>query len=397
MGLEKGIWFRIRQRISGVLVRSENGVEVVYMLCEPSSHYYKVMTRSDRITVMAVDSNGNVDPSYTGTVVFRSTDPYPAVLPNEYAFTSSDQGVHTFTGGVTLFTAGTQTLTVQDTSDSSITGSATITVSPSSASAIHLTAPSTTVAGTVFNVTVTAFDAYGNVATGYTGTVILTSSDHEFMSSEYTFAQSDGGTHTFSARLFIAGTQTVVVQDAENGAFTKSATVAVQASQAEQFLVTAPSTVSSGVQFEVIVIAVDSYGNIATNYQGTVTLTSTDTAPGVTLPTPYTFTIGSEGDNGVHDFVGGVTLVMPGNQTITVSDAANAITGNATVTVSPPPGGDASKPQTPITNVGQPVHRLVLLDRLFAALNVESPPATRSTRGLPMLDLAVRTNCSVQI
>ena len=55
MGLEKGIWFRIRQGISGVLVRSESGTEVVYMLCEPSSHYYNVMTRSDRMPVLIAE------------------------------------------------------------------------------------------------------------------------------------------------------------------------------------------------------------------------------------------------------------------------------------------------------------------------------------------------------
>jgi hypothetical protein len=55
MGLEKGIWFRIRQGISGVLVRDESGAEVVYMLCEPSSHYYKIMTRSDRMPVLIAE------------------------------------------------------------------------------------------------------------------------------------------------------------------------------------------------------------------------------------------------------------------------------------------------------------------------------------------------------
>jgi hypothetical protein len=33
-------------------VRDEKGVESAYMLCEPASHYYKVMTRSDRMPVL---------------------------------------------------------------------------------------------------------------------------------------------------------------------------------------------------------------------------------------------------------------------------------------------------------------------------------------------------------
>ena len=148
----------------------------------------------------------------------------------------------------------------------------------------------------------------------------------------------------------------------------------VQAAPASQFLVAAPSNVTSGVPFDVIVLALDPYGNIATSYQGTVTFSSSDTDPGVMLPTPYTFTTGSGGDNGVHDFVAGVTLITPGNQTITATDTANGITGNAAVTVSapptPPPGGGATGPRTPITNgVGQPAQQVVLLEQLFSSAN----------------------------
>ena len=52
MGLENGIWFRIRQGIQGVLVHDEAKNPVVYMLCEKASHYYKTMTRSDRMPVL---------------------------------------------------------------------------------------------------------------------------------------------------------------------------------------------------------------------------------------------------------------------------------------------------------------------------------------------------------
>jgi hypothetical protein len=52
MGLEKGIWFRTRQGIHGLLVRDEYGIESTYMLCEPASHYFQVMTRSNRMPVL---------------------------------------------------------------------------------------------------------------------------------------------------------------------------------------------------------------------------------------------------------------------------------------------------------------------------------------------------------
>jgi hypothetical protein len=47
LGLDGGVWYVIRQGVRGVLVRDEGGVERVYLVCEPASHYYRVMTRSD--------------------------------------------------------------------------------------------------------------------------------------------------------------------------------------------------------------------------------------------------------------------------------------------------------------------------------------------------------------
>ena len=48
-GFEKGVWFRIREGVRGVLVRDEQERPRVFMICEPSTRYYRVMTRSDRM------------------------------------------------------------------------------------------------------------------------------------------------------------------------------------------------------------------------------------------------------------------------------------------------------------------------------------------------------------
>jgi hypothetical protein len=67
------------------------------------------------ITVTALDPFGNTDTNYQGTVTFLSTDPDPgAVLPADSTFQGSDQGVQLFTAGVTLITAGLQTIFVTD-------------------------------------------------------------------------------------------------------------------------------------------------------------------------------------------------------------------------------------------------------------------------------------------
>ncbi len=82
------------------------------------------------VTVFAVDPYGNTDTNYGGTIHFTSTDGDPGVvLPADYTFQSSDQGVVTFSGGATLITQGNQLITATDTS-SGITGSANVTVTP---------------------------------------------------------------------------------------------------------------------------------------------------------------------------------------------------------------------------------------------------------------------------
>jgi hypothetical protein len=68
-------------------------------------------------TVTVTDEWGGPATLYTGTVHFTSSDPQ-AVLPADYTFTAADQGVHTFAGGVTLSSGGSQSVTVADAADS---------------------------------------------------------------------------------------------------------------------------------------------------------------------------------------------------------------------------------------------------------------------------------------
>src|SRR5690242_12021260 len=64
-------------------------------------------------------------------------------------------------------------------------------------------------------VTVTADDAFGNVVTGYQGTVHFTSSDPaSALPSDYTFTSADAGTHTFAGGVTFVhqGTQSVTAK-----------------------------------------------------------------------------------------------------------------------------------------------------------------------------------------
>jgi hypothetical protein len=66
--------------------------QVAQFVVVPASSSVTAGSQFD-VTVKAEDSNGNVVPGYLGAVEFSSTDSHPAVLPNEYTFTSGDQGV----------------------------------------------------------------------------------------------------------------------------------------------------------------------------------------------------------------------------------------------------------------------------------------------------------------
>ncbi len=128
------------------------------------------------LTVTAQSSSGATDTGYTGTIHFTSGD-VQAGLPANYTFTPADLGTFTFT--VTLETAGSQSIIATDSTTAAITGTLSgINVSPAVASKFALSGlSSTTTAGVSQTVTVTAEDPYGNVATGYAGTVQFTSSD----------------------------------------------------------------------------------------------------------------------------------------------------------------------------------------------------------------------------
>jgi hypothetical protein len=111
----------------------------------------------------------------------------------------------------------------------------------------------------------------------------------------------------------------------------------IERAPGNRFQITAASTAVSGTPFDLTVTALDLYGNIDTNYQGTVTFSTADPDCGVVLPADYTFTTGTGGDNGVHTFSGGVTLVTVGSQTLAVTDTVSGIAGSATITVGPGP------------------------------------------------------------
>jgi hypothetical protein len=119
------------------------------------------------VTVSALDASNHVVTNYNGTIHFTTSDGNH-VLPADYTFVAGDNGIHTFASGVTLRTAGSQTVSVNDTVNTSVTGSATVSVSP--AAPDHLLfgqQPTNTGVGATITpaVTVQIVDAFNNLVT----------------------------------------------------------------------------------------------------------------------------------------------------------------------------------------------------------------------------------------
>jgi hypothetical protein len=286
---------------------------------------------ADTFTATIRDSFGNIDTGYRRTMQFRSTDAQ-AFLPGPYTFTAADAGTHTFSA--TLKTAGTQLLTVTDTTSSTLTNQTRVIVNPASASTFSVTGfPSSTTAGAGGYLVITALDPYGNIDTGYAGMVHFSSSDAQAVlpvDSLLDFGQG-GESGEFYAILKTAGTQSLTATDTTNAGLTGTqGGITVYPPVKSLAVAGFSSPITAGVAGSVTVTARDANGNVATWYTGTIAFSSSDGK--ASLPANYTFTAA---DAGVHTFI--ATLKTAGTQSITVKDTVTGtpIATEGGITVNP--------------------------------------------------------------
>lgn len=105
-----------------------------------------------------------------------------------------------------------------------------IVVKPGAASLLVVSAPSTVTHGVAFLLTLTVEDAYGNVVTGYTGTLHVSSSDSTAtLPANYTFTTADAGRHTFTNKTTLKkkGKQTLTFTDTLKSALIADISVTV--------------------------------------------------------------------------------------------------------------------------------------------------------------------------
>jgi subtilase family serine protease len=162
---------------------------VTQQVNDPATHFLVTAPANARsgysfpVTLTALDVNNLVQPAYTGTVHFTSSDS-AAVLPADATLTN---GIGTFS--MTLSTAATQTVTATDTTNGTLNGSANVTVN----------------VGSVWignaNGTLSAFDLAGtpySPAGGYTGGGLLQSFGLAIDASENAWIGGSGGVSQFN-------------------------------------------------------------------------------------------------------------------------------------------------------------------------------------------------------
>lgn len=284
------------------------------------------------LTITAKDENDKTVTTYTGThsLVFAGADSSPAGnAPTVVSRVSSSSAVAfgtatelTFTSGVAsvssskngvmkIYDAGPASVTANEGSITTPTPLA-LTVSPAAAKNFVLAADSTSPnVGQAVDLTITAFDTYGNLATTYSGSKNLTFSGASASpaGNAATATNSSGTAVAFGSTTAVSFSSGVAEADDGDGGeivIYKSGSSTVKA--AEGSTVTTPtgvtltvaqgaatklalsastSTQTAGTGFNVTTTAQDVYGNAVTTYTGSknITFSGSSASPAGTLPT----------------------------------------------------------------------------------------------------------------
>ncbi len=303
--------------------------------------------------LVAADRQFNIDSTYTGTKTIAYSGPGNSPSGASPTYTTSvafTAGQSTTTLATTLPKAETTTISATSATAPAIStgvASSSLTVNPGAIANYTVSGSSPQVAGTAFNVTVTARDSLNNtVTTDSTTSVTMTGTGSVQFdgNGNSTFGEVgdniktlSSGTFTISAKDSVPETITITATDG-NGKTGTSSPILV-AGPLDHFAVTTPGTQTAGTAFAITTItAQDANNNTVTTFTGTVDMSETGGGAGgtVTPSQSSAFTAGVLSGQSV-------TLTKSGSLvTITVTDhAGTGKTGvSGTFTVNP---GTANK------------------------------------------------------
>ncbi len=259
-------------------------------------------------------------------------------------------------------TPGPETITVADATNTVPGTASTNVASAPVATQFLVQMPSSIPAGVPVQVFVVPLDASGRPVPNYTGTISFASSDPSaVLPANFTFGSSirPFSFHAFSVTFETTGEQTLAVTDDNVNTSTGSASINVRAAVvATSLRVDAPQNAPVGVPVVVRVEVLDASGNPIPNFDGQFTLTSGD-------PAAQIVPLASLLPGGVSSNLFAVVFGTAGPQTLTATDSADSLTGNATVNVlagildpTPrPPGGPKAAAVKSLANGSRPSSR----------------------------------------
>jgi hypothetical protein len=284
--------------------------------------------------VRAEDASGNLAAEFSGTIsIALGANPGNTILSGTLSM-AAQSGVATFSDLSLTKAAGGYTLVATSSGLTSATSGA-FAVTPAAAAALFFTVqPSDATAGAAISpaIQVTARDAFGNTASGFTGSVtvaLATNPAGGTLSGTATVVAVAGVTTFSDLSLDKAGSGYTLGVSAPGLTGASSAAFAVSPAAAAQLIFTAqPSDATAGVEIApaVEVTARDAFGNTATGFNGQVTIALGENPGGATLS--GTTTVAAAG--GIATF-GGLSVDKAGAGYRLVA-TATGVTGDTSTT-----------------------------------------------------------------
>ena len=247
------------------------------------------------VTITAKDQSDNTIAGYLGTVHFVSSDPNAPIVPADYTFIAADNGTHTFTNGVTLNTAPSQSITVNAVADITKTGTVSVAVTAGAAVKLGFTQQPGGGTGGVVWVTqpkVAVQDALDNTVTTSSASVTLaitggTGTSGAVLTCTANPKAAAAGVVTFAGcKIDLYGSGYTLTATAAGLTNTTSNTFDVVVGPATKVVYTQPPTaVVAGSVISPAVVATieDAGGNTVTSSSAAVTIAISTNPGGGTL------------------------------------------------------------------------------------------------------------------
>ncbi len=290
------------------------------------------------LQITAEDKYGNQATAFHGSVaVSLSHNPGTGVLSGTL-ISQASSGVAQFSA-LQLDTAGSPYTIAASNGTLTSPPSTPITVTPSTATTliVYIPPPTTMTSGSQFGLAIAALDQYGNLATGYTGSVTLALENNPgnaTLSGPLT-VNAVGGVANFHAFITteIAASGYTLQATADGLSSVTTGPITVVPAPATHLVIISqpPSVITAGTAFGFIVAAEDAYSNIATPYTGQIVV-SAPAGSGATL----TGTTSIAATNGEVSFSG--LMLSETGGAVGLSVSSTGLTGVTTnpVTVTTP-------------------------------------------------------------